>query len=56
MTRQNAIDIFGGVQELARALGITDKAVYQWGEIVPELRVYQIRELQARKATLADRT
>ena len=33
------------IRELANALGITREAVYQWGDVVPQLRVYQIREL-----------
>ena len=33
------------IRELANALGITREAVYQWGETVPQLRAYQIREL-----------
>lgn len=33
------------VRELAAALGITREAVYQWGETVPPLREYQIRDL-----------
>lgn len=42
------------VRELAGALGITREAVYQWGESVPPLRAYQIKELleQRQSATL----
>ena len=46
MTKQEAIDLYGGsVRALAEALGITEQAVSQWGDSVPELRVYQIRAL-----------
>lgn len=38
------------VRELAAALGISVQAVYGWGEQVPELRQYQIRELLAERA------
>lgn len=46
MTKDEAIKLFdGSVRKLADALGITEQAISQWGENVPELRVYQIREL-----------
>ncbi len=54
MKTKYAISQFGdtqasGIKELAKALGITVFAIYQWGENVPELRAYQIKEiLQAR--------
>lgn len=39
------------IRELANALGISREAVYQWGDDVPPLRVYQIRDLiSARQA------
>lgn len=51
MTKQQAIDLFdGSVRKLAEALGITEQAVHQWGDTVPELRVYQIREIVGRDA------
>jgi transcriptional repressor of cell division inhibition gene dicB len=45
MTTQEAKDLFGGTRKLAEALGITEQAVHQWGESVPELRVFQIKVL-----------
>jgi len=45
MTRSDAIQFFGGIPELARALGITYEAVRQWPEEMPLLRQYQIQEL-----------
>jgi len=51
MTTKEAIDAFGGVRELAAALGVTTQAVYKWGGIVPELRRYQIEEALAQKAS-----
>ena len=49
MTKQEAIDLFeGSIRKLADALGITEQAVHQWGDEVPALREYQIREIQAR--------
>lgn len=44
MTMDEAVAIFGSKRKLAEALGITEQAVYQWGDKVPELRLYQIRE------------
>lgn len=45
MTKAEAVAAFGSVRKLAEALGITEQAVHQWGEDVPSLRVYQVREL-----------
>lgn len=45
MTKEEAIEAFGSVRKLAEALGITEQAVHQWGDEVPELRFYQIREI-----------
>lgn len=40
----DAIRQFGTASAVARALGITPQAVDLWGEFVPELRAYQLRE------------
>jgi len=45
MKTSEAIKLFGSVKALADALEITVHAIYQWGESVPELRVYQIRDI-----------
>ena len=47
MKTKDALDAFGSVRELAAALGISVPAIYQWGEDVPPLRAYQIRDLLA---------
>lgn len=47
MKTQFAISLFGSVAALAQALGIRDKAVYQWGDMVPELRRYQLEDKYA---------
>ena len=50
MKTTEAIHLFGGTcQSLANALGITRAAVSQWGENVPPLREYQLRELIERR-------
>lgn len=38
------IEIAGSQAELARALGITRGAVSQWGEFIPELQAFRLRE------------
>ena len=48
MTKQEAINHFGGVQELADALRITYQAVAQWQEI-PLLRQCQLEVMTKRK-------
>ena len=35
----------GGTANLARALSIQPQAISQWGEYVPELRAYKLREM-----------
>lgn len=45
MRTDEAVAAFGSVKALADALGLWPQAVYKWGENVPELRQYQIREL-----------
>lgn len=47
MSKDEAILLFGTASNLARALGITRQAVGLWGEMVPPLRAYQIREIIA---------
>ena len=47
MKTKDAIEQFGSVAALAAALGLSVQAVYQWGEDVPQLRAYQIRDLLA---------
>ena len=45
MTKEEAIAAFGSAKAIAEALGITEAAVSQWPDIVPELRQYQLREV-----------
>lgn len=49
MTKSEAIAIFGSAAKVARALNISKAAVSEWGEEIPELRVYQIREILANR-------
>lgn len=44
MTTKEALALFdNSYRKLAEALRITEQAVRQWGDSVPELRVYQIK-------------
>ena len=38
----------GGVPSLARLLRVSPQAIRQWGDTVPTLRVYQIKEIKPR--------
>ena len=44
MKTQEAIDAFGGIKKLSGFLGVWPQSIYKWGDIVPELREYQIKE------------
>lgn len=44
MTRSQAIQHFGSISVLAKALGVTYEAIRQWEE-VPELWQYQIERI-----------
>jgi len=54
MTTYEALCHFGGRDALAKALGISRVATYEWGEQVPLLRQYQI-EVITGGALRADR-
>lgn len=49
MKTTDAIKIFGNAAKLAAALGIRRAAVSQWGDDVPPLRAYQIKEIVDRQ-------
>jgi len=46
----DAARLLGSKAELARTLGIKPQALTGWGEYLPELRVYQLREIMPDKA------
>jgi hypothetical protein len=46
MKKSFAIKQMNGVKPLAALLKIHRQAIYQWGENVPELNVYKLRELR----------
>lgn len=43
MTKAEAVAKAGGVNKLARLLGVSPQAVSKWPAEIPELRVYQLR-------------
>ena len=45
MRKSEVIAAFGTARNLAESLGITEQSVSQWGEDVPELRAFQIRQI-----------
>jgi DNA-binding transcriptional regulator YdaS (Cro superfamily) len=49
MMKDEALSHFGGVVELAKALGCKPQAISQWGETIPKGRAYQIEVLTGGK-------
>ena len=46
MTKIEAIEKAGGLRALARLLNITPSAVAQWGEALPQARLWQLKVIQ----------
>jgi len=46
MSKDYAVYKAGGVLQLAKMLGISRAAIYQWGKDVPQARVWQLRALR----------
>jgi hypothetical protein len=46
MDKQKAIELAGSAKALADIFGITESAVSQWGDEIPELRVLQLEKLR----------
>jgi DNA-binding transcriptional regulator YdaS (Cro superfamily) len=49
MKKNEAIKHYGGVVQLAAALGIKPQSVSQWGDTIPQGRAYQIELLTGGK-------
>lgn len=47
MKKTEAVSFFGSQQAVADALGIHKSSISQWGEDVPALRAYQLKEIMA---------
>lgn len=48
MNKAQAIAKAGSAASLARVLGIKPQAISQWGDEMPPLQVYRLRELKPR--------
>jgi DNA-binding transcriptional regulator Cro len=46
MKAKDLIKAAGGARKLASILHLTPQAVYYWGDLVPELQRYRIKELK----------
>lgn len=46
MKSKQAIELAGSVIKLATLLGISRMAVYQWGEDVPQARLWQLKVIK----------
>jgi len=46
MDTETVVKLAGGIRKLAALLGITTQAVYLWGDKVPPLRMYELRDLK----------
>ncbi|MGN5061415.1 Cro/CI family transcriptional regulator [Aeromonas sp. 6P] len=49
MKKADAINYFGSAAELAKKLNISEAAISQWGETIPQGRAYQIEVLTGGK-------
>lgn len=47
MRTQDAITQYGSVAKLAEVLGISNQAVYQWGDVVPKGTAYRLQVVSA---------
>lgn len=45
MKKQEAIQYFGSLVNLAKALGIGHSAISQWSEDIPQRRAYEIERI-----------
>lgn len=46
MTKTQAIELAGSAAALAKLLGVTQSAVTQWDEQIPDGRVWQLRAIR----------
>jgi predicted transcriptional regulator len=44
--KSDLLQVYKTQAAVARALGITRSAVSQWGDVIPELQRFRLRELQ----------
>lgn len=46
MKTKDAISMAGSAAALSRLLNITQSAISQWGDAVPDLQVYRLKDLR----------
>ncbi len=51
MTKYQLIDRFGGIPLLAKKLGISRHAIYQWKEVVPAEQAIKIEQITGGEIT-----
>lgn len=59
MKTKDAIELAGSAAALSRLLNITQSAVSQWGEFVPSLQAYRLKEIKPKwfkRRTVASQT
>ena len=54
MDTHKAKKLAGGARALAQLLGVTTQAVYAWGDTLPPLQRYRLRELRPKWFSLTD--
>lgn len=55
MTKAEAVQLFGSVTKLAKAMGISRGAYYKWTDPLPQPRADQVRGAYLRHAEELDR-
>ena len=53
MKKNDAIQLFGSVKELADAIGVWPQAIYKWPDDVPHLRALQIENIAKQRGLRA---
>lgn len=56
MTKSEVVNHFGGVSQVAKALGLSYEAVRQWPESIPKLRQYELERITAGKLAVSQPT
>jgi transcriptional repressor of cell division inhibition gene dicB len=54
MTKDEALEFFGGTKRLGAALNIWPHAISRWGKFPPKVRQYQIQVLSEGKLRVED--
>lgn len=49
MTTQEALEHYGGIKQLAKALDVWPQAIYKWGERPPRSKQFELQVLSNNK-------